>query len=94
MKLNFDIGGYTGYTFKMSKVLISIDNRLLRRIDRMARSSGLSRSAYIARLALREATSLPRRASTQNALDRLDRLFAHAPSGDSTAEIRTERAAR
>ncbi len=38
----------------MSKVLVSVHDNLLARIDSAAKSAGLSRSAYFARLAVRE----------------------------------------
>ena len=38
----------------MSKILVSVDDKLLARIDRAAKSAGLSRSAYLARLAARD----------------------------------------
>jgi metal-responsive CopG/Arc/MetJ family transcriptional regulator len=80
----------------MAKVLISLDDELLRRIDRTAKSYGISRSAYLARLAAKDTASEAARtaASRKGALERLDRLFAKAPPGDSTAIIRAERDAR
>jgi metal-responsive CopG/Arc/MetJ family transcriptional regulator len=39
----------------MAKVLVSLGDALLRRIDRVARARGLSRSAYLAELAERDA---------------------------------------
>jgi metal-responsive CopG/Arc/MetJ family transcriptional regulator len=63
----------------VAKVLISIDDQLLRRLDRAAKARRLSRSAYL---------------SLKGALARLDRLFEKAPPGDATAEIRSERDAR
>ncbi|MFY9780674.1 MAG: ribbon-helix-helix protein, CopG family [Candidatus Baltobacteraceae bacterium] len=59
--------------------MISIDDQLLRRLDRAAKARRLSRSAYL---------------SLKGALARLDRLFEKAPPGDATAEIRSERDAR
>ena len=45
----------SGYTLSaMSKILVSVDDKLLARIDRAASSAGLSRSAYLARLAARD----------------------------------------
>jgi len=82
----------------MSKILVSVDDKLLARIDRAARSAGLSRSAYLARLAAREvgdglgpgATRQARRA-----LLRLQALFdAHEAQGDATAAIRAARDTR
>lgn len=81
----------------MAKVLISLDDRLLRRIDRTASAAGLSRSAYLARLAegdLARGVGPGRSPAARAALRKLDRLFADAPAGDSTAAIRAERDAR
>jgi hypothetical protein len=86
-----------GYTLLMAKVLVSIDDKLLRRIDRAASASGRSRSAYLSQLAESAAArgSGPgRTAAARAALRRLDRLFAAAPAGDSTAAIRAARDAR
>lgn len=81
----------------MAKVLVSIDDKLLRRIDRAASATGKSRSAYLSQLAESAATrgSGPgKTAAARSALRRLDRLFASAPAGDSTVAIRTARDAR
>jgi metal-responsive CopG/Arc/MetJ family transcriptional regulator len=81
----------------VGKVLVSFDDRLLRRIDRAARSRGLSRSAYLSQLAEGDAgrESGPGRSpAVRTALRDLDRLFAHAPPGESTAAIRAARDAR
>ncbi len=81
----------------MAKVLLSLDDRLLRRIDRAARSRGLTRSAYLAQLAAREldATFGPgQTAAVRLALRQLDGLFATSPAADSTSAIRAERDAR
>ncbi len=81
----------------MTKVLVSLDDGLLRRIDRIARARGLSRSAYLAELAERDASRVEgpgASASARRALARLDALFANAPAGDSTAAIRAERDSR
>jgi hypothetical protein len=81
----------------MSKVLVSFDDTLLRRIDRAASSRGLTRSAYLAQLAERDAASAAGPGKTpavQAALRELDQLFADSPSGDSTAAIRASRDAR
>jgi hypothetical protein len=82
----------------MAKVLLSLDDRLLRRIDRAAREMGLSRSAYVARLAQRElgmAKGAGASPAARAALARLDRIFAIAPrSEESTAATRAERDAR
>ena len=88
--------GYPGYPTCVVKVLVSLDERLLRRIDRVARSLGLSRSAYFARVAGRDVTRAlgGRNPAARHALGRLDRLFSASPAGDSTAAIRAERDAR
>ncbi|TMK84099.1 MAG: hypothetical protein E6G44_10675 [Actinobacteria bacterium] len=79
------------------KVLISIDERLVRRIDRAARDRGLTRSAYLADLAARDlgvakGSGATRRA--RGALRRLDRLFGQLPPADATGSIRAQRDAR
>jgi hypothetical protein len=81
----------------VTKVLVSFDDALLRRIDRAARSRGLTRSAYLAQLAERDAAheiGPGRDPAVQAALSELDRLFAGAPAGDSTSAIRAARDAR
>jgi len=81
----------------MAKVLVSIDDKLLRRIDRAASASGRSRSAYLSQLAeiaAARASGPGKTAAARVALRRLDRLFAAAPAGDSTAAIRAARDAR
>jgi hypothetical protein len=81
----------------MSKVLVSMDDRLLKRIDRAAKSRGLTRSAYLADLAQRD---LARTAGpgmdpeVRRTLRELERMFADAPAGDSTAWIRADRDSR
>ncbi len=81
----------------MAKVLVSFDEKLLRRIDRTAKAGGESRSAYLARLA--EADAARGRGPGKDpvaraAMRKLDRLFADAPAGDSTAAVRAARDAR
>jgi hypothetical protein len=81
----------------MAKVLVSFDEKLLRRIDRTAKASGESRSAYLARLAEADAARGrgPGKGPTARAaMRKLDRLFADAPAGDSTAAVRVARDAR
>ena len=83
----------------MTKVLVSLDDALLHRIDRIAQGRGLTRSAYLAELAERDAARLTGPGTTQTArraLARLDELFAHGPAGvaDSTAAVRSERDTR
>ena len=81
----------------MAKVLVSLNDALLRRIDRIAKARGLSRSAYLAELAERDAVRVEGPGATRSArraLSRLDALFAAGPSEDSTSAIRAERDAR
>ena len=82
----------------MSKVLVSLDDRLLKRIDRAAKSRGLTRSAYLAELAKRDLANTNGPGadpSVRAALRKLDRLFAEAGgSGDSTAAVRAARDSR
>jgi AraC-like DNA-binding protein len=82
----------------MAKVLVSIEERLLARIDRAAKESGLSRSAYLTRLAAKEVGSLPgpgRDRRVRRALGRLDRLFrSRSAPEETTAAIRADRDAR
>lgn len=80
----------------MAKVLISIDETLLRRMDQSAKSAGLTRSAYVALLAERDSARENARAdrAMHDAFDTLDILFAKAPPGDSTEEIRAMRDSR
>ena len=77
----------------MAKVLISLDEQLLRRIDRRAKSQGLSRSAYFARLSQRDIATAGQgvTSAVRRALRDLDALFASAPRGDRTQLIREER---
>jgi hypothetical protein len=78
----------------MAKVLVSLSDALLRRVDRIAKARGLSRSAYLAELAERDAARWdgPGASPTaRRALSRLDDLFSGAPAEDSTAAIRAER---
>jgi hypothetical protein len=81
----------------VAKVLVTVNDELLRRIDRIARERGLSRSAYLSGLAEQDAArSSGPGASTaaRRSLKRLDGLFSGSPPTDSTAVIRTERDAR
>jgi metal-responsive CopG/Arc/MetJ family transcriptional regulator len=80
----------------VAKVLISIDDKLLRRLDRAAKARRLSRSAYLSRLAEQDLLAVSGRTATslKGALARLDRLFEKAPPDDATAEIRAQRDAR
>jgi hypothetical protein len=83
---------------RVRKILVSVDDRLLARIDRAARSAGLTRSGYLARLAAKElgiergpgAAIQARRAAVT-----LERLFEdRPPSEDATSAVRAERDSR
>lgn len=80
----------------MTKVLVSLDDRLLARIDRAAKARGLTRSAYLSQLAesASQADARRRLSAAERALGELDRLFAGAPAQESTAAIRELRDAR
>jgi hypothetical protein len=77
----------------MAKVLISIEDGLLRQVDHASRSQGLSRSGYLAELARRELREGPGGARGAG-LTRIDRLFDEEAAEDSTDVIRSERDAR
>ena len=81
----------------MAKVLVSFEDALLGKVDRAARARGLTRSAYLAQLAERDAAKLegPGKDPTVHAaLGELDELFAGTPREDSTEAVRAERSAR
>jgi len=81
----------------MAKVLVSLDDRLVKRIDRRATAAGKTRSGYLAELAqqdLAKAAGPGESPAARAALRKLDRLFAKAPLEDSTAAVREERDAR
>lgn len=82
----------------MSKILVSVDDKLLARIDSAARSAGLSRSAYLARLAERdlgERRGPGASRQARRAVCRLQDLFdAHPGEVDTTSAIRGDRDAR
>jgi Ribbon-helix-helix protein, copG family len=82
----------------MAKVLISIRDDLLARVDRMARKRGLTRSAYISALAsrdLEEGKGAGAQPAVRRAFEQLDGLFdTNAREGDATALIREQREAR
>jgi hypothetical protein len=80
------------------KVLVSFEERLLRRIDRAARARGLTRSAYQADVAARDlgvARGSGATRQARGALRRLDSIFAKLPYQDgAAAAIRSQRDAR
>lgn len=78
----------------MAKVLISLDDRLLERIDRAAHERKMSRSALVAELAakgLGEPIGPGVTLEVHEALRALEELFRDAPPGDPTAWIREDR---
>ena len=81
----------------MAKVLVSLEDSLLHKIDAAARARGLSRSSYLAELAAKD-LEYPlgpgRQASVHEALASLDDLFADAPPGEAVQEVRAERDGR
>ncbi|HEY5941814.1 MAG TPA: hypothetical protein VIT89_02995 [Solirubrobacterales bacterium] len=81
----------------MAKVLVSFDEKVLKRIDRAADESGRTRSGYLAWLAetqIGRGTGPGKSPGSRRAMGELDRLFAQAPAGDSTEAVRAERDAR
>lgn len=88
----------SGYTPSVTKILVSVDDKLLARIDRAAKSAGLSRSAYLAGLAARDlgaerGPGADRQA--RRAMGRIQDLFdAHPSREDATAAIRADRDSR
>jgi len=84
----------------MPKILVSVDEKLLRHLDRAAKRAGISRSAYIARLAARDFEQTPGPGAdpeSRRAIADIQRLFREnpPPAGfDWTAEIRKMRDSR
>ncbi len=81
----------------MAKVLVSLDDRLLERLDHEAAHRGVSRSALIADLAakgLGEPLGPGATPRAQAALRHIRELLRDAPPGDSTPWFRAERDAR
>jgi metal-responsive CopG/Arc/MetJ family transcriptional regulator len=79
----------------MAKILVSMDDKLLARIDKAARALGLTRSAYLSRLAAREVEASlgpGRTAATRDALRRIDELFTtNQHEIDVSTAVRQER---
>lgn len=82
----------------MSKVLVTLADDLLKRVDRVASSRGMTRSAYLSELAesgLRRQGGQGTSERARRALAKLDHLMeAPTPGADSTQMIRAERDAR
>jgi hypothetical protein len=79
----------------VAKILVSVDAKLLARLDREAQARGVSRSALISDLAakgLGEPLGPGARPEVQRAIERIRQLFAASgPEDDSTAVIRAMR---
>ena len=84
----------------MTKILVSMDEKLLGRVDRSARRLGLSRSAYLARLVERDLGTEAgpgRDPAVRRALGEIDRLVSESPPPtgfDPTDSIRKMRDSR
>lgn len=81
----------------MMKVLLSLDPRVLRQVDRRAAALRLSRSAYLQALAERDVAQSEGAGSdpdVKEALVRIDQLFAQCGSGDAARAVRTMRDTR
>ena len=81
----------------MAKVLVSLDEALLRRIDRVARARGISRSSYLAEIAGRDVArelGPGKTPAARRALNRLDALVGGTAPGESTELVRAGRDAR
>lgn len=81
----------------MAKILVSLDERLLERLDQEAAARRLSRSAMIAELAARglgEPLGPGSRPEVHQALDRLKALFRDVRDVDSTQIVRELRDSR
>ena len=94
---SFELGDERQWASGLAAVLVSLNDALLRRVDRIAKSRGLSRSAYLAELAEWGAVRSGGPGATpaaRRALARLDELFAGGAPEDSTQAVRAERDAR
>lgn len=82
----------------MARIHVSIDDRLLIRLDRAAAEAGLTRGTYLAALVTRELETASRPGAdprVRRALARLDRLFeGQVMKEDPAVAIRAERDAR
>ena len=83
-------GNTRSYTVSMSKVMVSIPDDLLARIDREAKRRATSRSALLALAASRE---LERRDSEEiaQAITRSEKRFRRSGAFDAAELIRNER---
>lgn len=81
----------------MTKVLVSIDPTLLRRIDRAAARGGENRSAFLSRVAAADLDAGRGPGASRSArasLREMDDLFASAEAEDATAAVRAMRDSR
>ena len=78
----------------MAKILVSLDERLLEKLDHEARDRRMSRSALIAELTtqgLGETKGPGANPEVHEAIARLRELIKNAPPGDATEWIRQDR---
>ena len=81
----------------MAKVLVSLDDRLLERLDKAASERRVSRSALIAELTakgLGGPIGPGAHPEVRKAIREIQELFRDAPPGDSTQWIREDRDSR
>jgi metal-responsive CopG/Arc/MetJ family transcriptional regulator len=79
----------------MAKVLVTIEDRLLARLDKAARARGMNRSAFISELVTRNLPSAAERARSRKAIERIRRLAKEAGTTPGVTEfIRQQRDAR
>jgi metal-responsive CopG/Arc/MetJ family transcriptional regulator len=89
--------GNTVYTHPVAKVMISIPDKLLERLDLRAKEVGESRSGFLQRLAERELQDEERRrhAEVKRLMAAIEGTFAEdEPSFDVTQLIREDRDSR
>ncbi len=91
------VAGNTVYTHPMAKVMISIPDALLERVDATARASGETRSGFLQRLAEHEIqqANLGRRGEIERLLDQIRSLdLGDSADVDAAQLIREDRDAR
>lgn len=89
---NLDVGYSADILFRMSKVLVSIPEELLERIDRVAQTRGSSRSRFLQEAALHHLGS-PNIERLDAALERGRDALAGAGAFESAELIRAQRLA-
>lgn len=77
----------------MAKVMVSIQDELLRKIDRAAHAQGASRSAFLAAAARRHLAQTGEESVTA-AVASLEKIFTAPPFIDAAALVRADRDAR